>query len=372
MKFLFLSDNSGAPFYQRVGLAKALVRAGHDAMFWQPERKPAFDAFGEYEPDVFIGQTYNTSRAVAKCIKARPHMKVALFASALGEVLKDVDVKRFPIVVASDDEKRVIETLKKETGKPDFVWIHHHRNQAAYSIGGWLDQFGIPVLGSGKAADLLTYWGGKHDPLLDCDVGYIGGYWPYKAQNLNKYLLPLCGKHDVKIFGNTPWPVPQHLGFIDEGDAKNLFASAKICPNVYEPHSVQYGRDPIERPFKVLAAGGFVLDAGYVRTIHEDFFPSKEIPYAQTPKEFFELVHFFLSKPLDREIIAKNGQLRVLYEHTYFHRVSEFLHLLGFPTEAEGVMGAYRQWTLQNCPPDVSSWISGTGKYLASAMNLPA
>jgi len=89
-------------------------------------KKAAFDAFDEFEPDIFIGQTYQLDRAVLKCIKARPHMKVVLRASDWGDMQEDIDLEKYPILVANQEEIDTVAKLKEETGKPDFVYNHYH------------------------------------------------------------------------------------------------------------------------------------------------------------------------------------------------------------------------------------------------------
>ena len=36
--------------------------------------------------------------------------------------------------------------------------------------------------------------------------------------------------------------------------ADYIYASAKICPNISEPHSLVFGFDVVERPFKIMSA----------------------------------------------------------------------------------------------------------------------
>ena len=40
----------------------------------------AFDAFDLFEPDMFLGQAYNLTSDLIKCIYERPHLKVGLRA----------------------------------------------------------------------------------------------------------------------------------------------------------------------------------------------------------------------------------------------------------------------------------------------------
>src|SRR5262245_32511826 len=111
MKVLCLHTPCG-PHYVRSGWGKVFAAVGHDFRFWSMEGKSAFDAFAEYEPDLFIGTTYDLDRATIKCIMARPQMRVILFASANGELTDSLDRQKYPLVIATEEEKEVIRALK--------------------------------------------------------------------------------------------------------------------------------------------------------------------------------------------------------------------------------------------------------------------
>ena len=52
-----------------------------------------------------MGQTYNLSDAIIKCIKERPHMKVVMRASDWGQLNESIDREKYPILKASEDEQ---------------------------------------------------------------------------------------------------------------------------------------------------------------------------------------------------------------------------------------------------------------------------
>jgi hypothetical protein len=321
------------PAYVRSGWGRVFQALGHDFRFWDPGQKPAFDIFSEFEPDLYLGTTYETDRAVAKCIAKRPHMKVALYASAWGPYLKDVDLQKYPLVVASEQEKRALAELKKTTGKPDFVFIHAHDRWLDGTMSGW-KEIGVDYHGVLNAADTFVYMNGRHRPELECDIGFVGGYWGYKARNIDRYLLPLLHPSSglrSKVFGNQPWPVHQYLGTCSDEDARDLFVSAAVCPNISEPHSTDCGWDVIERPFKVAAAGGFCV-SDYVEE-GRDLFTENELPMADNPKRFEELIRYFVEKPGSRDYYQGNMRQKVLAEHTYFDRVADIFSYLGMKKE---------------------------------------
>lgn len=329
MKVLCLYSHCG-PSFVRNGWRRVFEALGHKWAWWNPQEKSAFDAFSENEPDLFIGTTYDTDRAVVKCIARRPQMRVIMFGSAWGQLVGLVDREKYPIQVVTDTEKQTIEWLKKASGRPDFVFIHVTDKFLEPTMGGW-STIGVKPVGILNAADTFAYCpqqlgmsknATKYE--LESDVSFIGGYWPYKARNLDRYMLPLCQESyglKVKIWGNQPWPVHQFLGQCSDADTPHIFVSAKVCPSVSEPHSTDLGFDVIERPFKVLAAGGFCV-SDYVEEAR-DLFTEEELPMGRSPKEFIRMVRDFVKDPDSRLPFMAAGRRKVLMEHTYLDRVAQ-------------------------------------------------
>lgn len=326
------------PHYVRTGWGHAFQAAGHDFRFWVRESKSAFDAFRDFEPDLYIGTTYDLDRPTAKCIAARPNLRVALFASAWGPLIDRIDKAKYPVVVVSEQEKATIQRLKAETGRPDFVFIHVTGKYLEETMGGWRS-IGVEPVGVLNAADLHDYYRGVPREALKCDVAFVGGYWGYKARNIDRYLLPLLGGGtDAKLFGNKTWPVAEFLGLIEDRNVRDLFASATVCPNVSEPHSTDLGFDIIERPFKVLSAGGFCV-SDHVDEMRE-VFSEDELPTAATPKEFHSKVRYFVRNPGERAGYMERGRAKVLAAHTYHDRVAQMFAQLRLPQEAANVLAA--------------------------------
>ncbi len=328
------------PSFVRTGWGRVFHAIGHQFVFWQPEVKPAFDIFSEYEPDLFIGTTFDLDRATYKCIKARPNMKVILYASAWGKLIDDIPANSYPIVRINDKEKTLLEKLKQETGQPEFVFLHYHDNWIEPTLGGWRS-IGITPVSMLNAADTFDYFPGQKRKEFSSAISFVGGYWGYKSRNLDRFLMPLCHnnvedvKVRIKIYGNQPWPVPQYLGYVNNEDVRDIFASSLICPNVSEPHSTDFGFDVVERPFKVLSSGAFCI-SDYVESSAKDIFGDC-VPHAKTPNEFFELLKHYMLNPDERIPLIEKGRKLVLEKHTYFDRIyALFLHL-NMPEEANKV-----------------------------------
>jgi hypothetical protein len=337
----------------RSGWVRALNASGFEAAFWMPGRKSAFDAFRDFEPDVFIGTTYDLDSAQEKCLRARPGLRVALFASAWGPLADALPAQEFPIVRVTDGEKRRLERLKRETGKPDCVFIHASEANLEGVLGGWRS-IGIEPVSCLNGADLALYRPVRPRPELMCDAAFVGGRWSFKARNLDPFLLPLCEPGfglDVKVFGYGGWQntTPNYLGRLSPEEEVALYSSAKVCLNISEPHSVdsRYASDCVERLFKTAACGACVV-SDYVEEAQEVF--EGQLVMARTPREYEDVLRFYV----DEEYMARGvgNRLRevVLRKHTYFHRVATILNAVGLPEEASQCLR-----TLQKVIPGISS-----------------
>lgn len=328
MRVLISGDGRHAHHYQRMAWANAFMKCGFEVAYWEINARPAFDVFDQFQPDIFMGQAYNLDKATIKCIKERPHLKVGLRAGDWGDQTPNIDHNKFNILTCGVKERNVLEDLKNQTGQPEFIHIHYTPNAIQHTHNRF-ESIGIKPVSLMMCADTESYGDAKFDPALECDIGFVGGFWPYKGQVIEPYLFPLLnpvGKYKTKIFGNQPWRVNQYCGMIQDEKVKDLFVSAKICPNLSEPHAQEYGFDVNERIFKILYAGGFCISdnvEGY-HTLFKD-----SVVFADNPNHFKELTDHYLKNPADRLGLAKSGQDIVKKNHTGFHRISTILQEFG-------------------------------------------
>jgi hypothetical protein len=200
------------------------------------------------------------------------------------------------------------------TQKPDFVFCYCTDHFIDDYYGFWTSRHGIPVVPMATAADITIYRPSKVDARFNCDIGWVGGYWAYKALMLDPYLKPLIKKYNSKVFGWGGWGRGSN---INDNDVPKLFASAKVCPSVSEIHTSRHPIDVPERVFKVPACGGF--------TIHT---PSPAIPamfgsavpMASNPKNWFELIDHYINDDRARKEQALKQYKVVMDHHTYFDR----------------------------------------------------
>lgn len=336
MKILVSSDGVHAHYFQRLSWVNAFRAYGIDAVMWDCKKVSAFDAFDTFEPDLFLGQSYNLTESLLKCIYERPHLKVALRAGDWGDHEDSVDKSKYNILYCSEAEKQILKKLKEETGKPDFVHIHYKQEDISKTHNNFAS-IGIDVKSLMMCADTLTYGGSSFDNALSCDMGFVGGYWPYKGIVINDYLFPLLnnvGEYKVKIFGNQPWPVNQYCGLIKDHKVKDLFRSASISPNLSEPHAQKFGIDINERIFKILFSGGFcVSDNVEAYNIFED-----GIVLAHGPEDFKLKIDHYLHNPKEKNEISKRGRKIVIQKHTGFDRAAQIAQYLGMNNLSNSIL----------------------------------
>lgn len=327
MKILCRNEPMASHFIY-AGLGSELNHQGHNFGIWNVKQHSAFDVFNGFKPDVFIGQGYNLDRATLKCLNARKDIKIFLKVGAWSTEFDNVyDKTQYQILTASDEERSLvsqIENLDRIT-----VFNYCHPNKANFVIGGWSNIVNN-IWGLLPAADVYSYYPVPFDKDIASDIVFIGGYWAYKGQNLDRFIIPLClpvGKYNVKIFGTQHWSVPQYLGYISDEATRKAICSAKICPNIHEPHSNKYKFDLLPRPFNIFACKSLCI-SDYVEG-YNDVFTNGEMPMAKTPEEFFDMINYYKQEKnsADRQAVIDRCYDIVIRNHTYANRVLEFNEL---------------------------------------------
>lgn len=356
MKILFQHDGfmGNGNFPERLGLINVFRALGHEVVDWDFKNINAFDAFTLAEQgspiDLFIGQTYNCNKAVARNIEMRPYMRVAMQCSTWGDVLKNIDLEKYPILVPTEDEKRIIGNLFESCQRPSLVYQNYAPDRVDDCLNGWTS-LGVKPVSNLNAADYFVYNRGTAKREFECDVAYVGGRWPYKGSNIDKVILPLLNektapriknrKVSVHVYGNQGWQgIAQYRGLAADTDVKDIFASAVCCPNVSEPHSNLWGFDVVARPFKVALAGGLpILDN--VQSLIDCYMKIGDgkrelyLPDYDTYEDLVGQIQFFIERPDIREGFIKGGYAHTLRNHTYFNRVMDLFDHLGMIKESD-------------------------------------
>lgn len=313
LNILITNSKSGAFYYIATSWINALKAAGHNAMLWNGDQS----TWNKVDPDIYIGcsgwrQNFRKGPKVA--IHVNPYCD---------EIIRNSG----PVINESQDA--INWTMAQ---KPDLVFGYGLEKHIKKYWNKWTNH-GLKVIGMPNAADTVRYYPVPKDNKYAVDIGWVGGYWKYKAVNLDKYIVPVARRFKSRWYG---WSGPQGLwnGKVnDEEIVRKLFSSARICPTVVEPHTTTYGIDMPERIFKVAACGGLVI-SDPVDDMDDYFAPGTVITTKNGPDYMTKCAEWISKSDNERAEQAKKLTREVLTKHTYFHRVQHLLRNLGFNDEA--------------------------------------
>jgi hypothetical protein len=207
--------------------------------------------------------------------------------------------------------------------EPAFVFTMSGESRFEF-YEGWL-RAGLKLVSLPLACDTCLY---EHPAAAfdfgDVDIAFVGGFWPYKAQQFDLYLKPLA--ESLQVFGYSAWPYGAYRGRLPEDQEAALYAQARISPIINEPHVCAMSVDINERVFKVLGAGGLgITDAtnGY-----REWFRHDELLVPETLDEYHEMIDAMLRDPAAFQGLRDRGRQAVLGRHTYRHRAEQFRRLI--------------------------------------------
>lgn len=326
VKVLCCKPPGGAFHHITRSWGAAFSALGHQFARWDGNRK----SWERFKPDLYLGSSGHM-QPIPQDLRKRFGTKIGIHVNPYGKV------PLVPIHGANINEPtKSIVWLKRIS--PDFVFGYGLQDDEGTYWGHYKRKLGIPWYGVPNAGDMLHFYE-DYDKSLECDIGFVGGRWPYKAHNLDQYLVPVLKKHSYRCYGWGGWEgICKYSKLPDKTDIdRKLFSTAKISPSICEPHTTKYSIDWPERIFKVPLTGGFTISdniSGFDRYLPTDIFPM-----AASPKQFKSLVNHYLTNEQERKEMASKQKKYILDNHTYFDRVKTFLRAGGFKDEARKVAG---------------------------------
>lgn len=322
MKILSCNPNGSAFHYILKGLEDAFIALGHQFLRW--DGKP--ETLNKYQPDLYLGCS-GWRQEIPEWCRQKYGTKIAIHANPYGST-KLVALKGEPNI--NEPEGTIKWVLSK---KPDAIYCYGNDLNIAHMWNFWEEKHKIRVIPMPTAGNAVAHFPVDEDPRFKCQVGFVGGYWPYKAMNIKKYVTPVVTTFNSQIYGWGGWSHPNYRGQIKDEDVNKLFSSAAICPSITEPHTTRYGIDVPERMWKVPLGGGFTILDPFAGV--ENYVDTSIFPVARDPSHYFQLVKYYLDHADEREELKLAQRKYVLENHTYFHRISRMLSDLGFIDEAE-------------------------------------
>lgn len=307
---ILLTNRPPAAFgYISDGWQNSLRAAGHICERWDGR----LDSWCGFAPDLAIGVSGHRQPIPEPGSKARSNCKVAIHVNPYGDVNLGVN----------EPEEAIRWVLNQ---KPDVVFGYGHQTDAHY-WKHWYQRHNIPWAPMPTAGDTLVYR--KTETARIYDIAYVGGYWPYKAKNLDRYLTPLLRDKDLKsiVYGWGHWPRDVCNGSIEDPDVAKLLNQSKIAPCVAEPHTSEFGIDLPERLFKAALCGALIIHDRVIGL--ERYVPSAII--AKNPEEFKSLCKYWAQKEQEKERLelAEKQRLEVLRSNTYFDRIATLFMGIG-------------------------------------------
>jgi len=262
-----------------MGLARALTACGHEVVFWDQMRKSAFDAFDEFNPDMYIGDVNTLTSSTVKCLMEKPNIKSVL------KVYEGTDLDRLQHDVTFD--------------------LLYTDETLPYS------------------ADIFTACGGKADVRYACDISHVGNSSKEKLAIIG-HLQDIRKQFRLKLFGEG-WSGEHNCGKIDEQKKKVVVASSTI--------NVAFGNEVVD----VLAGGGFCM------AFDPPAFLSANSCYRTSKAFIWNDIDCFLAKKHERNPFIVDGFKEVMDNHTCFNRIEKMFELLSLPNEAAKVVKTFTE-----------------------------
>lgn len=316
MKVLICNRPGGAFGYITDGFYNALRDKGHTVRRWDGIES----SWRSFDPDVYIGCSGHKQPIPPN----RRNCKVAIHVNPYGPV-------NIPGINENTDNIRW--TLNQ---KPDAVFGYggeHDRLLWSY----WTTKHNIPWVPMPCAGDKVIFK--QSSESRQYDVVYLGGRWAYKAKTIDAYLLPALTELSKRNFKSSvrgwgDWPDGVCGGPLPEDQANEFLNSGRVAPCISEAHTHSHGIDVPERVFKTALCGALpVHDAVPSLT---SLLPS--VVVAQTPQNFVDLCVHYAGNENERLAKLLEIQREVLSNHTYHHRMSALLSVLGFAQDAENMV----------------------------------
>ncbi len=163
------------------------------------------------------------------------------------------------------------------------------------------------------------------------ELSFIGSFMPVHTSR-TELLDALCGQFpQLNIWGPDVDHLPPmsnvRTHYVGPAWGRSMFQILRDSKITLNHHG---NVPPYANNMRLYEATGVgtLLITDWKENLHELFEPGKEVAAYRTPAECAELIRHFLEHHVEREAIAHAGQQRTLREHTYYHRMQEFVDIV--------------------------------------------
>lgn len=192
------------------------------------------------------------------------------------------------------------------------------------------------------AADSFKYKP-SYDEKYKADVSYVGHYLPEKRSFIDRCVIPLKSKYNLKLYGLDWTPYDRLLGNIARAgqyfnvrflkdirklpvvDDNRVYSSSTVNLNFHGDFQIKNGFDINERTYKIISSGGFEI-CDNVKVIRKYFTPG-ELVIAENDADWFDKIEYYIANPEKRDPIVKAGMQKVLKYHTYVNRAEQIIDI---------------------------------------------
>ena len=261
------------------GVVAALTAIEKDLISWLTNQKPAFDAFDERRPELFI----------------------CLASDITPELTLPLQQYQTPTIVF-DSSYRNISGINVKMICPGELSVHNPSSEAiTHSIG--------------PAANVAQFNSGKYNEKYACDVLYVSN------THLNSTHSTMIGKlqnksYTTRVCGPIKTNLTNYVGNCSIKTLTDMMASSKIVIDVDR---------------NILFDAAF-NDTFCLTNVQNDFFASYS-----SEDEFFDQIKHFLASANHRKAYIKKAK-EIAKNHTYFHRVYTMCDLLNLSELADKSM----------------------------------
>ena len=185
--------------------------------------------------------------------------------------------------------------------------------------------------------DFVVFFDSFYDGMSTEDVPYIDKKFKFESYVLAPYLAhrervkilnDLSEKHKVIFYTKDDKTDELSSNVVirgrvsyENGELFRVYRKSRININI-TLRSIESGLS--QRFFDVMASGGFLI-SNYQSEIEDYFEIGKDIIVYHNEEELMELADYYLEHDDKREEIARNGQRKVMNDHTYLNRFAEII-----------------------------------------------
>ena len=154
------------------------------------------------------------------------------------------------------------------------------------------------------------------------DMAFLGTYRPSREE-----VLTHISQGDLRIWGGGNYPrlngKATVMGLVTPHEAAKIYSASKMVININHQQSIHGGNTKV---FETCACGALQVTEAKMDIV-KAFEPGREIVCYRAPEELREIVSYYLNHEDARQEIAHRGRARACAEHTYTHRMAEFLDI---------------------------------------------